>query len=541
MLDQDYSPRQCVCAADSAAAAAESPRSPGSSSAIEARAAQFDLLIVGGGIHGAGIARDAAGRGLRVCLVEQSDLAAYTSSASTKLIHGGLRYLEYREFRLVREALAERERLLRIAPHLVHPLRFIMPHVPTLRPRWKIRAGLFLYDHLGRYRHLPGSCSLDLRRDAAGVALKATYRRGFAYSDCRVDDSRLVVVNVRDAADRGAVILTRTRVSLAWPERGGWQVQCESRASGTIRMRAAAVVNVAGAWVNEVRGLLGLQLPEPIRLVRGSHIVVARLFDGEQAYILQNPDHRIVFAIPFQERFTLIGTTDVPHTGLLDHVAIMPEETAYLCESVNRYFERTIRPEGVLWTYSGVRSLRDDGTSEASEVTRDYGVVLERAEGGSPVLTVLGGKITTYRKLSEAVLARLQPSIGGSATRWTATAALPGGDLPGGRLAEFLDEAARRWSFLGREHLRRLACAYGTRMERVLQGAHTAADLGEPLGADLTAAEVDYLRAEEWAATVEDILWRRTKLGLRLTPPEVERLNRYLGPAQPVSARRSRS
>ena len=482
-----------------------------------------------------------AGRGLRVCLLEQSDLAAYTSSASTKLIHGGLRYLEYREFRLVREALAERERLLRIAPHLVQPLRFILPHVPTLRPRWQIRAGLFLYDHLSGHRHLPGSRSVDLRAEAAGVALKPVYRRGFAYSDCRVDDSRLVVLNARDAANRGAVILTRTRVSKAQPDLEGWQVECESHAAGTVRIRAAALVNVGGAWVNEVRGLLGLQPPEPIRLVRGSHIVVARLFEGEHAYILQNPDHRIVFAIPFQERFTLIGTTDVLHTGPLDGVAITDEETAYLCDSINRYFKRSIGPQDVVWSYSGVRSLRDDGASEASEVTRDYELVLEHASGGSAVLTVLGGKITTYRKLSEAALAMLRPSIGGSATRWTATAALPGGDMPRGSLEQFIEEAARRWPWLAREHLRRLACAYGTRMERVLQGARTPADLGEPLGADLTAAEVEYLKSEEWAATAQDILWRRSKLGLRLTPPELERLDRYLGQARPVSAWRSRS
>jgi glycerol-3-phosphate dehydrogenase len=528
-----------MSAADSAPAAPTFPPSSGSAPNVEAQADRFDLLVIGGGVNGAGIARDAAGRGLRVCLVEQSDLAAHTSSASTKLIHGGLRYLEYREFRLVRESLAERERLLHIAPHLVHPLRFILPYVPTLRPRWEIRAGLFLYDHLGGHRHLPGSRSVDLRREAVGAPLKSVYRRGFAYSDCSVDDSRLVVVNARDAADRGAVILTRTRVSRARPEPGGWQVECESSASGTIRMRASALVNASGAWINEVRARLGLRSPEPVRLVRGSHIVVARLFEGEHAYILQNPDHRIVFAIPFQERFTLIGTTDVPHTAPLDRVAITSEETAYLCESVNRYFEKTIRPEDVLWSYSGVRSLRDDGASEASQVTRDYELVLEHVAVSSPVLTVLGGKITTYRKLAESALALLQPSIGGSAARWTATASLPGGDLPGASLAEFLAEAARRWPFLAHEHLRRLACAYGTRMERVLQGARTAADLGEHLGADLTAVEVDYLKSEEWAVTGEDILWRRTKLGLRVTPTEVERLDRYLGEAHPVSVRRS--
>jgi len=493
----------------------------------------FDLLIIGGGINGVGIARDAAGRGLLVCLIEQSDLAAFTSSASTKLIHGGLRYLEYREFRLVREALAERERLLRIAPHLVRPLRFVLPHAPTLRPRWQIRAGLFLYDHLGGRRHLPGSRSVDLRREVAGNALKPDYRRGFAYSDCRVDDSRLVVLNARDAAERGAVILTRTRLTAAHAGNDGWHVDCENLSTGQVnRIRAAAVVNAAGAWVNRVRGLLGLQAAEPIRLVRGSHIVLPRLFEGEHAYILQNPDHRIVFAIPFQERFTLVGTTDAPHTGSVESVTITTAEIAYLCESINRYFERQIHPQDVLWSYSGVRSLRDDGAADASAVSRDYELVFERAAHGAMVLSVLGGKITTYRRLSEAALAMLQPALGGSTTPWTATAVLPGGDIPRGSLAQLEDQAARRWPFLAPQHLRRLACAYGTRMEQVLHGAGAAADLGETFGADLTAAEVDYLRANEWAATADDILWRRTKLGLRLQPPDIERLERYLGVRQ---------
>ncbi len=501
----------------------------------DSAAGSFDLLVIGGGINGAGIARDAAGRGLRVCLIERSDLASFTSSASTKLIHGGLRYLEYREFRLVRESLAERERLLRIAPHLVHPLRFVLPHVPTLRPRWEIRAGLFLYDHLGGRRHLPGSRSVDLRREVVGAALKSTCRRGFAYSDCRVDDSRLVLANARDAADRGAVILTRTRVRRARADAQGWYVEGESEAGRPVSLRAAAVVNAAGAWLNDVRGLLGMRTPEPIRLVRGSHIVVPRLFEGEHAYILQNPDHRIVFAIPYEQGLTLIGTTDVPHTSGLESVAITDEETAYLCESVNRYFTRRILPEDVVWSYSGVRSLRDDGAREAAAVTRDYELVLEHAPQGAPVLSVLGGKITTYRKLSESVLTMLQPSIGGSTARWTASAALPGGDLPRGNLTEFIDEAARRWPFLGPEHLRRLACAYGTRMERILKGARAAADLGEPLGADLTPAEVAYLRDQEWAASAEDILWRRSKLGLRMSAQDVARLERHLGQSQPVS------
>ncbi len=509
--------------------------SPSGASPAGPLEARFDLLVVGGGINGAGIARDAAGRGLRVCLVEQSDLSSFTSSASTKLIHGGLRYLEYGEFRLVREALAERERLLAIAPHLVHPLRFVLPHAPTLRPRWQMRAGLFLYDHLGGHRRLPGSRSVDLRRALAGRALKADFRRGFAYSDCRVDDSRLVVANARDAADRGAVILPRTRLVTARAAHDGWRVECRNLTSGeSVPLRATAVVNAAGPWVNEVREAFGLQAAEPIRLVRGSHLVLPRLFEGDHAYILQNPDHRIVFAIPFQDDFTLVGTTDVPHTGSLESVAITAEEIAYLCESINRYFKQPIRPHNVLWSYSGVRALRDDGAADASAVTRDYELLLERAAQGAPLLSVLGGKITTYRRLAEAALALLQPVIGGAATPWTASAALPGGDMPGANFAEFAEEATRRWPFLEPRHLRRLVCAYGTRVERVLHGARTAADLGEPLGADLTAAEVDHLRREEWVVTSQDILWRRSKLGLRLTADELERLDRYLQAESPL-------
>lgn len=490
----------------------------------------FDLLVIGGGINGVGIARDAAGRGLRVCLLEQSDLAAYTSSASTKLIHGGLRYLEHREFRLVREALAERERLLRIAPHLVHPLRFVLPHAETLRSRWRIRVGLFVYDHLGGRGCLPGSRSVDLRRDGAGEALRSEYRRGFAYWDCRVDDSRLVVANACDAAERGALILTRTRLRGARAGRDGWTVECERLATGEVLgIRAAVLVNATGAWVNVIRGLLGFRTELPIRLVRGSHIVLPRLFQGEHAYILQNPDRRIVFAIPFQEHFTLVGTTDVAHGGSLEEVRITDEETAYLCGSMNRYFGRTIAAQDVIWSYSGVRALHDDGLGDVSAASRDYELLLERAAHEGPVLSVLGGKITTYRKLSEAALEMLQPAVGGSRARWTEKAELPGGDLPRGGLAEFDREAARRWPFLEPGHLRRLVSAYGTRVERMLEGARNAADLGESLGADLTAAEADYLKAHEWAVTPDDILWRRTKLGLRLESTEVERLERYLG------------
>ena len=515
------------------------PTAAGVAHGEEPTTQRFDLLIVGGGINGAGIARDAAGRGLRVCLLEQSDLGAHTSSASTKLIHGGLRYLEQREFRLVRESLAERERLLRIAAHLVQPLRFVLPHVPTLRPRWQIRAGLILYDHLGGRRGLPGSQSLDLHREG-GAGLKREYRRGFAYWDCRVDDSRLVLVNARDAADRGATILTRTRLRGAAPGSSGWRIECEQVGTGrTIEVHATAVVNAAGAWINEVRRALGMSTPEPIRLVRGSHIVVPRMYSGEHAYILQNPDHRIVFAIPFQDRFTLVGTTDVPHVGALEAIAIAPEETAYLCESVNRYFERQIRPQEVRWSYSGVRSLRDDGAQQASEVTRDYELVFERAAHGAPLLNVLGGKITTYRKLAETALAMLRPTIGGARHGWTDRAPLPGGDLPPGGLIALEREAEARWPFLSREHRVRLAHAYGTRMERVLREVRGAADLGETFGADLSASEVDFLRREEWARTSEDILWRRSKLGLRLAPADSERLERYLGATAPAAGWRA--
>lgn len=496
------------------------------------RELSVDLLIVGGGVNGAGIARDAAGRGLRVCLIEQADLASFTSSASTKLIHGGLRYLEQREFRLVREALAERERLLRIAPHLVHPLRFVLPHAPGSRPRWQIRLGLLLYDTLGGRRTLPASRAIDLERDPAGPPLVDTCVKGFSYSDCRVDDSRLVVLNAMDAAARGAVIRTRTRLMGARSGTDGWLAECAGvDGGGSFKVRAKAVVNAGGAWVNEIRHALGFDAPEPIRLVKGSHLVVPRLFEGDHAYILQNPDRRIVFAIPFERRFTLIGTTDIPYRGGLDAAAISQEEIAYLCESINRYFRRGIAPAEIVWTYSGVRALRDDASLEASEVTREYELVLERTAGGAPALSVIGGKITTYRTLAQHVLERLQPLVGGTSHRWTDGAPLPGGDLPQDSFAGFLEEARRRWPHLPAELVSRLASSYGTRMERILAGAASLDALGERFGADLTLAEVEYLRREEWAATAADILWRRSKLGLVVPGGDAGRLERYLGGA----------
>jgi glycerol-3-phosphate dehydrogenase len=489
----------------------------------------FDLLIVGGGINGAGIARDAAGRGLRVCLIEQADLAAFTSSASTKLIHGGLRYLEQREFKLVREALAERERLLAIAPHLVHPLRFVLPHAPGLRPRWQIRLGLLLYDRLGGRGRLPASRPLDLRGDPAGAPLVPVCTKGFEYFDCRVDDSRLVVLNALDAAARGAAIFTRTRMIRAQSGPEGWRIDCARADAGHgFEVRARAVVNAAGAWVNQVRGALGLTAPARIRLVKGSHIVVPRLFAGDHAYILQNPDRRIVFAIPYERRFTLIGTTDVAYAGGLDEARISTEEIAYLCASINRYFRRAIAPAEIVWSYSGVRTLHDDAARTAAEVTREYELALERTPDGAPVLSVVGGKITTYRTLAQGALAKLQPLVGGTSRGWTHTAPLPGGDLAHDSFPEFLQEALRRWPHLPRELVERLARSYGTRMERILAGADSLAALGERFGEDLTAAEVEYLRAEEWAATAEDVLWRRSKLGLTVPADEAQRLERYV-------------
>jgi glycerol-3-phosphate dehydrogenase len=489
----------------------------------------FDLLVIGGGINGTGIARDAAGRGLRVALVEQTDLGAFTSSASTKLIHGGLRYLEYGEFRLVRESLAERERLLDIAPHLVHPLRLVLPHSLEQRPPWIIRLGLFAYDHLGGRTRLPSSTRIRLSHHPAGLALKSSFEHAVSYSDCTVDDSRLVVLNAIDASQRGATILTRTRFAGATTTATGWLAACQNTVTGhKLHLHARVLVNAAAAWVNDVRATLGLSTPQPVRLVQGSHIVVPRLFDGEHAFLLQNSDRRVVFAIPYEERYTLVGTTDIPFHGKPHDVRISPAEISYLCETVNRYFKRSIAPADVVWSYSGTRALYDDGASEAMAVTRDYVLKLEHGVGGDTVLSIIGGKITTYRKLAEAALRVLQPWVGACGASWTDKQPLPGGDLPGCDFSAFARDARRRWPFLLPATAHRMARAYGTRMERVLGSASSLEKLGENLGAGLTAAEVDYLQREEWAMTAEDILWRRSKLGLAVGAGETRRLELYL-------------
>ncbi|HVJ53387.1 MAG TPA: glycerol-3-phosphate dehydrogenase [Aliidongia sp.] len=502
-------------------------------------AADHDLLIVGGGINGAGIARDAAGRGHRVLLCEQGDLAQATSSASTKLIHGGLRYLEYYEFRLVREALIERERLLAIAPHIIWPLRFILPHEAHLRPAWMIRLGLFLYDHLGGRRRLPASEGVSL----AGGPLKPEFRRGFAYSDCWVEDSRLVALNAVDARRHGAEILTRTRLAEAARRDGVWTASLEDVETGARRsVTARILVNAAGPWVAETLGRrLGLNSAKHVRLIKGSHIIVPRLYEGEHAYMLQNPDRRIIFTIPYEQRFTLIGTTDLPFEGDPAKVAISAEEIDYLCGSVARYFTRPCKPADMVWSYAGVRPLYDDAAENASAVTRDYVLDLDAPAGEAPLLSVFGGKITTYRRLAEHALEKLGPHLQGGKS-WTAGEALPGGDLPDLDFERFLAGLMARRPFLPAALARRLARAYGTRVEALVGEARALADLGQDFGGGLTRAEVDYLVAEEWARSAEDILWRRSKLGLHVPAGTAERLADYLaGSEQPRRAGEGRA
>ncbi|MFG1192527.1 glycerol-3-phosphate dehydrogenase [Xanthobacter flavus] len=490
----------------------------------------FDLAIVGGGINGCGIARDAVGRGLSVVLFEKGDLASGTSSASTKLIHGGLRYLEYYEFRLVREALAEREVLWGLAPHIVWPLRFVLPHHPGLRPAWMLRLGLWLYDHIGGRRLLPPTRTLDLRHDPAGQPLRPGYGRAFEYSDCWVEDARLVVLNARDAADRGAAIRPRTRVTGARREAGLWVIESEHEGKSET-VKARALVDAAGPWAGEVLDVLKTGRGEahaPLRLVQGSHIVVPRLYAHERCYIFQNADGRIIFAIPYEGDFTLIGTTDRDFSGHPEDVHATPEEVAYLCAAASEYFAATIAPEQVVWTYSGVRALYDDGAGAAQSATRDYVLALDAPEEGAPLLTVFGGKITTYRRLAEAALTRLAPHFPHLGAPFTATAPLPGGDFPRQGYDTLVRALRGAFPALDPALLARLARAYGTSAFQLLDGVSDEDDLGDWFGAHLCAREVDYLMDREWAETAADVLWRRSKLGLRTAPHAVEALDAYM-------------
>ncbi len=498
-------------------------------SADAGRKEQFDLLIIGGGINGAGIARDAAGRGLSVCLVEQDDLAAHTSSASTKLIHGGLRYLEHGELRLVREALAERERLMSIAPHIVRQMRFVLPYVDGLRPRWLLRLGLFVYDHVGGREKLAASHSTRLTGTALGAPLRAGLKDGFEYSDCWVEDSRLVVLNAMDAAAHGASVLTRTRVLAARAAAGGWVVTLQDRDTGMQREVAArALVNAAGAWVNDLVTRCGLAPRQRLRLVKGSHLVLRRQFEGHHAYLLQSPDRRVLFAIPYEERYTLVGTTDVPFDGDAAQVRIDAAEVDYLLDGVNRFLRVPAQRQDIVSTYAGVRPLFDDGSeSAAQKVSRDYHLELQHAaaEGGrAALLSVYGGKITTYRRLAEAALDLLLRELRLEGRSWTGNRPLPGGDLPAADPAAFSAAARARWSALPAPLVDRLARLYGTRMAQLLGNAHDMAGLGRHFGATLTEAEVRYLVQHEWARSADDILWRRTHLGLELTGSAVDDL-----------------
>jgi glycerol-3-phosphate dehydrogenase len=476
----------------------------------------FDLVVIGGGINGCGIAADAAGRRLSVLLAEAGDLAQGTSSASSKLIHGGLRYLEHYEFRLVREALAEREVLLTKAPHIIWPLRFVLPQVPGLRPRWMIRAGLLLYDHLYRRRLIPASQSLDLRSDPAGRPLAPDLTRGFAYWDCWADDARLVVLNARLAADKGAEILTRHRVIEARPDNGLWLVRIGSGTSSR-DVRTRALVNAAGPWAGQVGHSItapGLEHRPHLRLVKGSHIVGPRIAGADSAYLLQNADGRVVFAIPYVNRFTLIGTTDIPFTGDPANVAIEPDEEDYLIALAGRFFKVPLRRQNIVSRYAGVRPLYDDMSDNPSAVTRDYKLDLAVGPSMPPLLTVLGGKLTTYRRLAEEALERLAPHLPVMGRPWTRHGALPGGDIPNGDFEAFVTGITARHPAFEPPFLRQLARRHGTNVIRILGSAQTLADLGRDFGGGLTEREIIYLRDTEWAREPDDVLWRRTKAAL---------------------------
>ena len=490
----------------------------------------YDLAIIGGGINGCGIARDAAGRGLSVFLCEQGDLAQGTSSASTKLIHGGLRYLEHFKFRLVREALVEREILLRAMPHIAWPMRFVLPHNPGLRPAWLIRLGLFIYDHLGGRRLLPATRTLDLQQDETGHPLKSTCKRAFEYSDCWIDDARLVVLNARDAAARGATIAVDTTCVLAERRDGLWDVTLEDGQTGATRqIQARSMVNAGGPWVDDIiRYKLHRNAPAHTRLVRGSHLVVARQFEHDKSYIFQMEDGRIVFAIPYEDDFTLIGTTEMDHDGPPEAATCTADERAYLLDAANAYFDEPVEEKDIVWTYSGVRPLYDDGARSSTKATRDYVLAVDTSRGAAPLLNVFGGKITTYRRLAEAALAKLKPHLPSMGEAWTADVALPGGDMPVDAHVETEAKLRTDYPFLDEPWARRLIRTYGSEAADMLADAQSAADLGRSFGGDLTETEVRWLMANEWARSADDILWRRTKLGLRLTEQQARDLDLWM-------------
>ena len=489
--------------------------------------AGIDIFIIGGGINGCGIARDAVGRGYSVALAEMNDLASGTSSGSTKLVHGGLRYLEHYEFRLVREALLEREVLWSIAPHIIWPLRFVLPHLQGMRPAWLLRLGLFLYDNLGGRKLLPGTRTIDLSSDLAGSALKPGLTKAFEYSDCWVNDARLVVLNARDAADRGAKVMTRTKVVSAERDGSGWTINVEGP-NGPQAYHARVLVNAAGPWVDRVLNTTFRRNDaRNVRLVQGSHIVVKRLFEHDRCYIFQNADGRIVFAIPYEQDFTLIGTTDRDYSDNPSTAKISPVEIDYLCAAASSYFSQTVSSDDIVWTYSAVRPLFDDGASKAQEATRDYVLKVE-SDGNAPLINIFGGKITTYRRLAESALIEIGKAIGSRGKPWTDKSPLPGGNF---HVTEFDSQVSRLmgdYPFLTKSQATRLVRLYGTISWHFLGKARTADDLGTDFGADLTEAEVRYLMTKEWAVTAEDVLWRRTKRGLLFSNEEVKKLQSFM-------------
>lgn len=510
-----------------------------------------DLFVIGGGINGCGIARDAAGRGLTVTLAEMNDLASATSSASTKLFHGGLRYLEFFEIRLVREALKERETLLRAMPHISWPMRFVLPYhrgmrfegnTPTSRvlnivmpwmkgrrPAWLIRFGLFLYDNLGGRGILPGTTTVDLLTDPVGGPLQDRFTKAYEYSDCWVEDSRLVVLNARDAAARGARILPRTKVVLAKRVNDVWHITTEDQSSGEMHVTVARMlVNASGPWVEEViRNIAHIDSTEGVRLVRGSHIVTRKLYEHDKCYFFQGKDGRIIFAIPYENDFTLIGTTDSDH----EDPSIQPEcteaESDYLCAFASDYFKQPIEKKDVVWNYSGVRPLFDDGATSATSATRDY-VLKVNTDEGAPFLNIFGGKITTYRKLAEAALAKIIPFFPKAGPDWTALVSLPGGDFPVDGVADLIADLRKKYAFLDDFWARRLIKAYGTEARVILGDAKSATDLGRKFAASLTEREVIWLMEREYACTAEDVVWRRSRLGLRMNKAEIADLDDWM-------------
>lgn len=493
-------------------------------------AADFDIFIVGGGINGCGIARDAAGRGYSVALCEMGDLANGTSSGSTKLVHGGLRYLEHYEFRLVQKALSEREVLWSNAPHIIWPLRFVLPHHTGLRPAWLLRLGLFLYDYIGGRKKLPPTKTVDLKSAPAGRPLKDLFSKGFEYSDCWVNDSRLVVLNAMDARARGAIIETRTKCLSVIRKDGIWQIETENILTGQRQTRTARlIVNAAGPWVDDLlQSAVHRNNAHNVRLVQGSHIVVPKLFDHDKCYIFQNKDDRIIFAIPYEQKYTLIGTTDQDYTGDPGEVVITEEETSYLCDAASEYFAKPIVKDDVVWTYSAVRPLFDDGATKAQEATRDYVLRQDGDKNDGPLINIFGGKITTYRRLAEATLEIIEENLGKRQSPWTLDAPLPGGDFPVDEFDHLLNEIRSKYAFLADDQSERLLRSYGTRIYDILGDATAQEDLGKVFCENLTAREVTYLMDHEWAKTAEDVLWRRSKLGIGTTADQISALEGWM-------------